>query len=71
MYGTPGIFIPIKDHFEQEDNAREIGFKFDDIFNLKNLIEEKLSKDRNQQMMNGVDIAGMEISKIFFKENNN
>jgi len=71
VYGTPGIFIPIKDHFEQEDNAREIGFKFDDIFNLKNLIEEKLSKDRNQQMMNGVDIAGMEISKIFFKENNN
>ena len=71
VYGTPGIFIPIKGHFEQEDNAREIGFKFDDIFNLKNLIEEKLSKDRNQQMMNGVDIAGMEISKIFFKENNN
>ena len=22
-YGTPGIFIPIKGHFEQEDNARE------------------------------------------------
>ena len=21
-YGTPGIFIPIKGHFEQEDNAR-------------------------------------------------
>ena len=35
------IFIPIKDHFEQEDNAREIGFKFEDIFNLKNLIEQK------------------------------
>ena len=25
-YGTPGIFIPIKGHFEQEENAREIGF---------------------------------------------
>ena len=71
MYGTPGIFIPIKDHFEQEDNAKEIGFRFEDIFNLKNLIEEKLSKDRNQQQQNGVDIAGMEISRIFFKENNN
>ena len=71
VYGTPGIFIPIKDHFEQEDNAKEIGFRFEDIFNLKNLIEEKLSKDRNQQQQNGVDIAGMEISRIFFKENNN
>ena len=50
VYGTPGIFIPIKDHFEQEDNAREFGFKFEDIFNLKNLIEEKLSKDRNKQL---------------------
>ena len=22
VYGTPGIFIPIKDHFEQEQNAK-------------------------------------------------
>src|SRR5207249_2705381 len=22
-YGTPGIFIPIKGHFEQEENAKE------------------------------------------------
>ena len=71
VYGTPGIFIPIKDHFEQEDNAKEMGFRFEDIFNLKNLIEGKLSKERNQQQQNGVDIAGMEISRIFFKENNN
>jgi len=33
-YGTPGIFIPIKGHFEQEDNAREQGFVFDDIKKL-------------------------------------
>ena len=24
-YGTPGIFIPIKNHFEQEDNAKAEG----------------------------------------------
>ena len=42
VYGTPGIFIPIKDHFEQEDNAKEMGFNFEDIFNLENLIREKL-----------------------------
>jgi len=70
VYGTPGIFIPIKDHFEQEDNAKEIGFKFEDIFNLKNLIEEKLCKDRNQQLKNGADIAGMKILDIFLKKNN-
>jgi UDP-N-acetylglucosamine--N-acetylmuramyl-(pentapeptide) pyrophosphoryl-undecaprenol N-acetylglucosamine transferase len=70
VYGTPGIFIPIKNHFEQEDNAREIGFKFEDVFNLKNLIEKKLIQDRNQQQKNGVDIAGMEISDVLFKKNN-
>jgi len=67
VYGTPGIFIPIKGHFEQEDNAKEIGFKFEDVFNLKNLIEEKLSEDRNERQNNGADIAGMEISKILLK----
>ena len=70
VYGTPGIFIPIKGHFEQEDNAKEIGFKFEDIFNLENLIVEKLNKNRNEQQQNGVNLAGMEISKILFKENN-
>ena len=70
VYGTPGIFIPIKDHFEQEDNAKAIGFKFEDIFNLTNLIAEKLSQDRNQQHKNGVDIAGREILDVFLKRNN-
>ena len=70
VYGTPGIFIPIKGHFEQEDNAKEIGFKFEDVFNLKNLIEEKLNKNRNEQQQNGVNLAGMEISKILLNKNN-
>ncbi|MDC0856645.1 glycosyltransferase [Candidatus Nitrosopelagicus sp.] len=67
VYGTPGIFIPIKHHFEQEDNAKEMGFNFEDIFNLENLIREKLSMNRNEQQQNGVDLAGIEISKILFK----
>ena len=46
-YGTPGIFIPIKDHFEQEDNAKELGYSFDDIFRLEQLIREKLKENRN------------------------
>ncbi|MDC0168607.1 UDP-glucuronosyltransferase [Candidatus Nitrosopelagicus sp.] len=70
VYGTPGIFIPIKDHFEQEDNAREMGFNFEDIFNLENLIREKLNVNRNEQQQNGVSLAGMEISKILLNKNN-
>ena len=42
VYGTPGIFIPIKNHFEQEHRANLVGFKYDDIFKLDGLIEEKL-----------------------------
>ena len=70
VYGTPGIFIPIKDHFEQEDNAKEMGFNFEDIFNLENLIRKKLNKNRNEQQQNGVNLAGMEISKILLNKNN-
>ena len=46
-YGTPGIFIPIRGHFEQEDNAREEGFSFEDINRLEELILEKLGQRRN------------------------
>ena len=46
-YGTPGIFIPIKDHFEQEDNAKQEGYSFQDIFRLESLIYEKLESKRN------------------------
>lgn len=45
-YGTPGIFIPIKDHFEQEDNAKEEGYSFEDVFRLESLISEKLEQKR-------------------------
>ncbi len=46
-YGTPAIFIPIKGHFEQEDNAKEEGFVFEDIERLEELIMEKLGEKRN------------------------
>ena len=68
VYETPGIFIPIKNHFEQEDNAKDMGFSFEDVFNLENLIEERINKNRNEQRQNGVDLAGMEIRKILFKK---
>ena len=43
VYKTPGIFIPIKNHFEQEENARRMGYNYEDIFKLESLIEKKLN----------------------------
>ena len=47
-----------------------MGFDFDDIFNLEELIRKSLNKDRNKPQKNGVNLAGMEITKILSKENN-
>ena len=44
IYKTPGIFIPIKNHFEQEENARRMGYNYEDIFRLESLITEKFNK---------------------------
>jgi UDP-N-acetylglucosamine--N-acetylmuramyl-(pentapeptide) pyrophosphoryl-undecaprenol N-acetylglucosamine transferase len=41
-YGTPGIFIPLKNHFEQEQGAARYGFQYEDIFRLEYLIREKI-----------------------------
>ena len=41
IYGTPGIFIPIKGHFEHEDSAKKEGFTHDDINRLEPLIIQK------------------------------
>ena len=46
-YGTPGIFIPIKNHFEQEQGAARLGFKYEDIFRLEYLIKEKIGRRSN------------------------
>jgi UDP-N-acetylglucosamine--N-acetylmuramyl-(pentapeptide) pyrophosphoryl-undecaprenol N-acetylglucosamine transferase len=56
-YGTPGIFIPIKGHFEQEDNSREEGYFFDDINRLDALISQKLELRRMQMQTEGAKKA--------------
>jgi len=63
-YGTPAIFIPIKSHFEQEDNAREEGFVFEDINRLDELILEKLEEKRNQVNTDGAKNASNIIRKL-------
>jgi hypothetical protein len=59
VYNTPGIFIPLKNHFEQEEGARRMGFEFNDIFRLKELIEERLgfNKDNRKIVNNGAQKA--------------
>jgi len=52
-YGTPGIFIPIKGHFEQEDNAKDEGYSFNDIYKLESLIQEKILEKREPANFSG------------------
>ena len=63
-YGTPAIFIPIKGHFEQEDNAKAEGFVFDDIKRLDVLVLEKLDEERNQVNTDGAKNASSIIRKL-------
>ena len=56
-FGTPGIFIPIKGHFEQEENAREVGYTYEDVFRLDKLIQDKINAKRNPQPIDGAKKA--------------
>jgi UDP-N-acetylglucosamine--N-acetylmuramyl-(pentapeptide) pyrophosphoryl-undecaprenol N-acetylglucosamine transferase len=62
VYGIPGIFIPIKNHFEQEDCAKRLGYKYEDIFKIERFIEEKLDspgrgRGRGVTQANGAEKA--------------
>ena len=63
-YGTPGIFIPIKEHFEQEDNAKNEGYSYDDLYNLENLILDKLEEKRNPLSASGAQKASALIKEV-------
>ena len=68
-YGTPAIFIPIKGHFEQEDNAKEEGFVFEDIERLEELILQKLEEKRNPLKGNGAQKAAEIIKDLLDSSN--
>jgi UDP-N-acetylglucosamine--N-acetylmuramyl-(pentapeptide) pyrophosphoryl-undecaprenol N-acetylglucosamine transferase len=55
-YSVPGIFIPIKNHFEQEENAKRLGYKYDDIFRLERLIEDNL------RVSNSIDRTNLQMT---------
>ena len=66
VYGTPGIFIPIKDHFEQEQNARQLGYSYEDISRLEILMREKIETSRfnSPKLENGAEIAAKIIMEM-------
>jgi len=66
VYGTPGIFIPIKDHFEQEQNARQLGYSYEDISRLETLMREKIETGRlnSPKRKNGAEIAAKIIMEM-------
>jgi UDP-N-acetylglucosamine--N-acetylmuramyl-(pentapeptide) pyrophosphoryl-undecaprenol N-acetylglucosamine transferase len=68
VYGTSGIFIPIRKHFEQEENAKRCGFVFEDVYRLEELIPKKLNEGRNDTVENG---AGRAASLILDMISNN
>ena len=67
VYGTPGIFIPIKNHFEQEENARLMGYKYEDIFALESLIEDKITTARARPGFNADQNGAQKAANIIAK----
>lgn len=65
VYGTPAILIPIKGHFEQENNARIHGFSHDDVERLKHLMLEYLACERREvRGSDGASKASSMISRL-------
>jgi UDP-N-acetylglucosamine--N-acetylmuramyl-(pentapeptide) pyrophosphoryl-undecaprenol N-acetylglucosamine transferase len=63
-FGTPGIFIPIRGHFEQEEGAARLGYEYDDINRLEVLIEEKLGNRNDAADAKGAERAAKIISGL-------
>jgi UDP-N-acetylglucosamine--N-acetylmuramyl-(pentapeptide) pyrophosphoryl-undecaprenol N-acetylglucosamine transferase len=63
-YGTPGIFIPIRGHFEQEDGAARLGYRYEDIFRLDALIEEKIGCRNERADAGGAEKTAKIISTL-------
>ncbi len=63
-YGSPIIVIPIKNHPEQERNARALGYSFDDIGRIGSLISSSLGKRTEPKNYAGADNSAAYISSL-------
>ena len=67
-YSTPGIFVPIKNHLEQEENARRLGYRYEDIFRLESLVEEKISTiSDSRHNLNACNTGSQKAAQIILK----
>jgi UDP-N-acetylglucosamine--N-acetylmuramyl-(pentapeptide) pyrophosphoryl-undecaprenol N-acetylglucosamine transferase len=55
--GTPIIAIPFKDHFEQERNAAELGFSYEDVDRLEVLIQQHVGRRSPPKNYRGAEKA--------------
>ena len=62
--GTPLIAIPIRHHAEQERNAREIGYSYEDRFRLPELLRAKLGRRERPRTFNGQVAAADAIASL-------
>ncbi|MGQ4891543.1 MAG: glycosyltransferase [Candidatus Njordarchaeia archaeon] len=67
VYGRNCIAIPIKGHFEQERNAQKIGFRYEDIHRIHELIKDYLEKPSPKPIENNLGKA-VEIIRRFIRE---
>jgi UDP-N-acetylglucosamine--N-acetylmuramyl-(pentapeptide) pyrophosphoryl-undecaprenol N-acetylglucosamine transferase len=70
VYGTPGIFIPIKNHFEQEQRAKLLGFKYNDIHNMDKILETAISNEINNRLKK-VENGVLKAAQIIYQVLNN
>ncbi|MEM0075771.1 MAG: glycosyltransferase [Conexivisphaerales archaeon] len=63
-YGTPIIAIPLKNHFEQEDNALELGYSFNDVARLDELVHKQFGERREPKNYEGAKIAASCLAKL-------
>jgi UDP-N-acetylglucosamine--N-acetylmuramyl-(pentapeptide) pyrophosphoryl-undecaprenol N-acetylglucosamine transferase len=54
-YGSPIIAIPIKNHSEQEENARAIGYSYEDVSRIYSLIPERLGRRTDPKDYRGAE----------------
>lgn len=64
VYNIPGIFIPLKNHYEQEEGAKRLGFEYKDILRLDKLIEEKLSSNSGTRRKNNASNGARKAAEI-------
>ncbi len=59
--GTPLITIPLKNHFEQEENAKALGFARSDLRRLGPLIEARIARRGKPRNYDGANRAAAKI----------